>query len=297
MPVETPKGPRYDRTLRVTSTDPALPGGKPSGSGADTQRVHIDARDPLGLGDFALAPTPAPAAEPPASSVEATASTPDLSVLADMARRVEAARFAAERQLHNALRHRPTVAPPAASRASIDPVVRRMAAQADGATVQPEVLPPPPDPANRYATAPVPSHPAPAAEPPQSPMPPPHPVGHAISVAAASAALRELLSDSGVVQEAPAPSEPAAAEPVQPVTPPPPPIRLDRSPAERTSGGGVSDTASLLRELASLSGTEVPAPGADASPPPAAAPPRAPQRPTPTQSPMSRPRRKGLFAR
>jgi hypothetical protein len=235
---------------------------------------QIDESDPLGLNGVDIdelhlarnvatpAARPVQRQAPPAETNEAASTKPpdaphepDLSVIAAMARQVEDARFAAERRLHDKLRTTalpPTGAAPVvtdgAGRPAIDPVVRRIAAQSGS---------------------------------------------RAGGAVAATAALRELLSDANpasapqplpetvaeTVAENPVSTDAGAARPTRMRSEP------ESAPAALRSG---TDTASLLRELASLSDETGPVP-------PSAAP-RQPIRPAAATTP-SRARRKGLFTR
>jgi len=271
--------------------------------------IGIDERDPLGLGEIRLAdldatpvhavtpgepvapviplrpahpdmPT-APAASAVALTQPVTESAPqppadvlDLASIADMARRVEDARFAAERRLHEAARTKPAAPQSAHASSSIDPVVRRMAAEAKAAPVVPiDVAPPIP---TQQAQVPV-----------QATAPAPGerraPARGTSSVSEATAALRDLLADDANVAKAPAAAGAPTPEPEPTAPPRPAPIRAQ---AEPVRAEGFTDTASLLRELASLSGDDEPA-----RPAPTGSGPR------PAIRTSSQSKRKGLFTR
>jgi hypothetical protein len=107
------------------------------------------------------------------------------------------------------------------------------------------------------------------------------------SVSEATAALRDLLADDVRSTTAPAQTEPPATEP-EPVVPPrPAPIRGESEPVRAE---GFTDTASLLRELASLSGNDEPS-----RPAPTGSGPRPAIRTMSNQSRNAK--RKGLFTR
>jgi hypothetical protein len=243
----------------------------------------IDESDPLGLGDLS-----ASLSSSQNKSAHETLDLTDLTAIAGMARRVEDARFAAERRLHDSLRSTPSkpipvtpVAGPATTppradrpRPSIDPVVRRIAAQAELAAAANSAM---------ASAPPVPEQ----AAPPALPM-------HA---SAATAALRDLMSDPDKPAPTPPPVDARTPTTSDAVAPPgmprPANLRPDPRPEQAPGTVGIADTASLLRELASLSGQDDNAP---ASPPPATGP-RPAQRPPASGSPVSRPRRKSLFTR
>lgn len=265
--------------------------------------AQIDENDPLGLGELRvdeqiphqvrLPPAPRTVPEPD------TGSGVDLAAIADMARRVEDARFAAERRLHDSLQPSPPSIRPAdeirevrrsaagaVGRPAIDPVVRRMAAQAvTGAN--PSAAPPT---ATEPAVAGDHRPPTPGASEPGRPVATPGP--HAAT--AATAALRDLLSDTPAEEPAKSPGQAGTTVPVpstEEASTRPARLRTEADDAPESSRPGFTDTASLLRELASLSDLDDAGPGTPATPVPA----RPATRPVAVTP--ARARRKGLFAR